>query len=158
MQYFLLTKGGAAVERGTCNPKIVGSSPPLSKVPSFTCSKNCDPRQGRVRQLALRATLESVGGSDNERVAWSLYKCEVPPVCIPRATGDKGVKRISLHTLGTRDRATTCHKQEDGAFSRFTQRFLGSFTFHLKDSSLDVSITHLGRSYGRTLIYSTAMY
>ena len=60
--------------------------------------------------------MESVGGSDHERVAWSLYKREVPPVCIPRATGDKGVKRISLHTLGTRDRATTCHKQEEGTF------------------------------------------
>ncbi len=34
-----------------------------------------------------------------------VYKREVPPVCIPRATGDKGVKRISPHTLGTRDRA-----------------------------------------------------
>ncbi len=128
MQYFLLTKGGAAVERGTCNPKIVGSSPPLSKVPSFTCSKNCDPRQGRVRQLALRATLESVGGSDNERVAWSLYKCEVPPVCIPRATGDKGVKQISPHTLGTQDHATTYHKQEEGAFPPVSPRISWAFS------------------------------
>ncbi len=47
-----------------------------------------------------------------------------------------------------------------GGFSpSFTQSFPGSFTFHHKDSSLDVSITHLGRSYRtcrRTLIYSTA--
>ena len=97
---------GAEVECGTCNPKVVGSSPTLSKVPSFACSKNSGPRQGRVRQLALRASLGSVGDSDHERVSWSLYKCEVPPVCIPGATGDKGVKRISPHTSGTRDRHT----------------------------------------------------
>ena len=58
---------------------------------------------------------------------------------IPRATGDKGVKRISLNILGTQSQdrvslsdpcATTCHKQEEGAFD----------TFHInKDSSLDVS-------------------
>ncbi len=93
--------GGALVECGTCNRKVVGLSPALSKVPSFSCSKKYGPRQGRVRRLALRASLESVGDSDPEQVAWLLYKCEVPPVCIHRVTGDKGVKRISLHTLGT---------------------------------------------------------
>ena len=77
------------VECGTCNPKVVGSSLALSKLPSFACSKNCGPRQGRVRQLALRASLESVGGSDHERVAWSLYKREVI----------RGVQRISPHTV-----------------------------------------------------------
>ena len=59
--------------------------------------KNSGPRQGRVRQLALRASLGSVSDSDHERVSWSLYKREVPPVCIPGATGDKGMKRISRH-------------------------------------------------------------
>ena len=80
-----------AVECGTCNPKVVGASTVLSKVPSYACSKNCGPQQGRVRQLTLRASLESVGGSDHYRVASSLYKCEVPPVRIPRprVTGDK---------------------------------------------------------------------
>ncbi len=115
-QRCILIGKSVSVECGTCNPKVVGSSFALSKVPSFACSKNYGPRQGRVRQLALRASLESVGGSYHERVAWSLYKCEDPPVCVPRATGDKGVKRISPHTLGTRDHATTCHKQEEGAF------------------------------------------
>ncbi len=119
------------VECGTCNPKVMDSSPALSQVPSFTCSKNCGPRQGRVRQLALRASLESVSGSDHERVAWPLYKHEVPLVCIPRATGDKGMKRMSPQTLGTRDRAKTCHKQEKGAFSPVSPSIsLGSFTFY----------------------------
>ncbi len=83
---------GAVVERGTCYPKVVGSSPALSTVPSFACFKSSGPQQDRVRQLALslRASLDSACGSDHERVAWSLYKREVPPVCIPRATGDKG--------------------------------------------------------------------
>ena len=90
---------GAEVECGTCNPKVVGSNPALSKVPSFACSKNCGPRQGRVRQLALRASLESVGDSDHERVAWSLYKREVPPVCIPRATRrQRGEMNIPTHS------------------------------------------------------------
>ena len=48
------------------------------------------------------STLGSVGDSDNERVSWLLYKREVPPVCIPGATGNKGMKRISPYTPGTR--------------------------------------------------------
>ncbi len=66
-------------------------------------------------------------------------------MCIPRATGDKGGKRISPHTLGTRYRATTCHKQEEGAFPLFhisSQGFVvGCFNYPLgevqwKDSNL----------------------
>ena len=95
-------------------------------MPSFACSKNCGLQQGRVRQLALRASLESVSGSDHERVAWSLYKCGVPPVCIPRATGDKRVKRIS-RTLWVHGTATTCHKQEEGGFAPFHPAFPGQF-------------------------------
>ncbi len=119
------------MECGTCNPKVVGASTVLSKVPSYACSKNCGPQQGRVRQLTLRASLESVGGSDHYRVASSPYKCEVPPVCIPRVTGDKGVKQTFLHTLGTWDRATTCHKQEEGAFTIKSTNFVGG-CFKLK--------------------------
>ncbi len=112
---------GTVVERALCKVSLV--------------PKNCGPRQGRIRQLALRASLESVDDSDHKRVAWLLYKREVPPVCIPRATGDKGVKRKSPHTLGTRDHATTCHKQEEVAFpprgfSPVSPSIsLGSFTF-----------------------------
>ena len=66
----------------------VDSSPTLSKVASFARSKNCGSRQGRVRQLSLRASLGSVADPDHKRVSWSLYKCEVPPMCIAGATGD----------------------------------------------------------------------
>ena len=59
----------------------------------FRPPQNSGPRQGRVRQLAPRASLGSIGESDHERVSWSLYKRGVPPVCIPGATvGDKRVK------------------------------------------------------------------
>ncbi len=103
------------VEHQTCNLKVVGSSPGVGYHLSLhvvSPSQKLWSRLGRVRQLALRASLESVGDSDR-----SPYKCKVPPVCIPRATGDKGVKRISPHTLGTRDRATTCHQTARGGFS-----------------------------------------
>ncbi len=71
---FRRSSRGAVVECETCNPRVVGSSPALFKVPSFACSKNCGPWQVWVRQLALRASLESVGGSDHKQVARSLYK------------------------------------------------------------------------------------
>ncbi len=95
---------------------------------------------GQVRQLPLKACLESVSDSDHKRVSchsWSLYKHEVPPVCIPGATGDEW---ISPHcgTSGTRDRAATCHKQEGGSsawggFSQFVSPSISPdrFTFHL---------------------------
>ena len=122
------------VECGTCNPKIESRS---LQIANFCLLQKLWSLQCRVRQLALRASLETVGDSDHERVAWLLYKGEVPPVCIPRATGDKGVKQISLHTLGILDHATICQEEVvflPRGFSPVSPSIsLGSFIFHLLD-------------------------
>ena len=69
-------------------------------MPSFAGPKAVVPSCGSwVRQLALRASLESVGDSDRKRVAWSLYEHEIPAGWIPRARGNKGMIRISLDNL-----------------------------------------------------------
>ncbi len=83
------------VERRTCNPKVVGSSPGGDYHQSLVSPSQTNVVPDRVRsdKLALRASLGSVRDSNHERVSWSLYKCEVPPVCMPGVTGDKGVKR-----------------------------------------------------------------
>ncbi len=97
-------------------------------VPSLVCSKNCGPRQGRVRQLALRASLESVGDSDHKQVAWSLYKREVLPVCIPKATGDKGGEMNIPAHVGYTGPCNNLSQTGRGGFSPcFIQHFSGQF-------------------------------